>query len=448
MADVFVEKIPNPLAPKVQKEYFERLQNGEYDLREKLIYHNIRLVLIIAARYSKDLETQKEYIAIGIIGLIKAVDTFDISRGKTFGTYAGKCIENELLMELRKNKKYQKNVSIDSPLSEYENLNIGDTLTDDNDIVEDYERKEEIEEAKEKLERIKEIVVSFDSRLTKILSLRLGLFNTRKYSQEEIADLLNISRSYVSRLELKGLKVIKFTLDNYPKSKKRKGRKVQPIFLLLKDYSEEEIYNAINSLGEEDKIVIRLKYGNDLNNPVTSPLWNKKLNNKFLMVLRTIKQIIEYERERIKILGVAKPNNLTSKEIKSRNDLNKICELLISMNLKEAERAIHKYLEDNDLLRFERFIGNLIILSIREPDLTFTRVIQNLTLLTSNIPFDIESYKNNFYSSLLVDLENAQLYLEIIISLSENTDADVDKEVLQKAYQKALEIKNKNRPHN
>lgn len=444
MADVFVEKAPKPLAPKVQKEYFERFKNGEYDLREKLIYHNIRLVLTVAARYSKDLETQKEYVAIGMFGLMKAVDTFDISRGNVFATYAGKCIENELLMELRKNKKHQKNVSMDSPLSEYENINLGDTLIDNTDIVEDYERKEEINAAKEKLERVKEIVVSLDARLTKILALRLGLFGSRKYSQEEIADLLNISRSYVSRLELKGLKSLKQILDNYDNlPKKRKGKKVQPIFLLLSGYTKEEIYNVLNSLSEEDKIIVRLRYGNDLNNPVTSPLWNEELTKKFYNgVFRTIKQMLDYERERIKILGTStKSQNLTTTDLRNRKDFNNICELLISMNLKSAEEAIHKYLEDNDLLRFERFIGNLIILAIKEQDFTFTRVIHNLSLLISGIHFDIEAYKNNFYSSLLVDAEEAKLYLEIIINLNENTDVDIDIERLEKDYKKALEIK-------
>lgn len=443
MADVFVEKAPKPLAPKVQKEYFERFKNGEYDLREKLIYHNIRLVLTVAARYSKDLETQKEYVAIGMFGLMKAVDTFDISRGKTFSTYAITCINNEILMELRKNKKHQKNVSMESPISEDETINLGDTLTDNTDMVENYERKEEISAAKEKLERVKEIVLSLDARLTKILALRLGLFSSRKYSQEEIADLLNISQSYVSRLELKGLKSLKQVLDNYDNlPKKRKGKKVQPIFLLLSGYTKEEIYNVLNSLSEEDKIIVRLRYGNDLNNPVTSPLWNKELTKKFYNgVFRTIKQMLEYERERVKILGTSKPQNLTTTDLRNRKAFNNICELLISMNLKGAEAAIHKYLEDNDLLRFERFIGNLIILSIREPDFSFTRVIHNLSLLISGISFDIEAYKDNFYSSLLVDTEEAKLYLEIIINLSENTDVDIDRERLEKDYKKALEIK-------
>lgn len=444
MADLFVEKAPKPLAPEIQREYFKRFKDGEYDLREKLIYHNIRLVLSVATRYSKDLETQKEYVAIGMFGLIKAVDSYDISRGKTFSTYAIKCINNELLMELRKNKRWQKNVSMEENIDADGDLFISDILADNKvDVVEDYERKEEMSEAKEKLERIKEIVLSLDARLTKVLILRLGLFGYRKYSQGEIANLLNISRSYASRLELKGLTKLKQILDNYSNlPKKRKGKKVQPIFLLLKGYTKEEIYNVLNSLSEEDKIIVRLRYGNDLNNPVTSPLWNKELTNKFYNgVFRTIKQMLDYERERVKILGTIKPQNLTKRDLRNRDAFNHICELLISVDLENAEVAIHKYLEDLNMLKFERFIYNLIILSIREQDFTFTGVIYNLSLLSSGIHFDIEAYKNNFYSSLLVDTEEAKLYLEIIINLSENTDVDIDREKLEQAYKKALEIK-------
>jgi len=442
MSDVFVDKIPKALPADIQREYFLRLKEGDMEVRTKLIEHNLKLVVMIVNKYSKDLETVKEMISIGVIGLIKAVDTFDISRGKTFSTYATTVITNEILMEFRKLKKSKRNISIDNPLSENENLCVGDTIIDDADIVEDYERKEEQIEAKKKLDRVKEIVVSFNSRLTKVLSLRLGLFGARKYMQNEIADLLNISRSYVSRLELKGLTQLKTKLDNYDKlPKKRRGKKVKPIFLLLEGYTKDEIYNAINSLTEEDRIIVRLKYGSDLNNPVTSPLWNKNLNNKFNNVLRIIKQMLDYERERKKILGTSMPRTLTEKDINNREAFNHICELLISMNLKEAELAIHKYLEASDLLKFERLIGNLIILSIREQDLTFTRVIQNLYLISSGLPVELEAYKNNFYSSLLVSLEDAKLYLEIIVNLRDNTDSEIDIEKLEQAYKKALEMK-------
>lgn len=210
--DLFIDpKLPEPLGPSEVCKYFQRYQSGDNKARQIIIKHNIKLVIYIVLRVFGDtLYDSNELVSVGLIGLIKSVDTFDISKKVPFATYATKCIKNEILMFIRKEKKYQKNSSIDKLLSidkDGHELTIKDILQDDNsDFVSDYEKKETNTE-------VRKLVESLSGRDKKIIMLYFGFDNDEQYTQQEIASKLHISQSYISRRITKILKRINIQLE-------------------------------------------------------------------------------------------------------------------------------------------------------------------------------------------------------------------------------------------
>lgn len=202
-----MKSFPKPLSTKEESDYLRRCKEGEKDARDKLIEHNLRLVAHIVKKYNMADKETDDLISIGTIGLIKAIDTFDDAKGIRLATYASRCIDNELLMMLRSGKRLAKEVYLYDPIGsdrEGNEINLLDIIEEtDVDIVENIVLEDDIK----KLYHIIGKVLT--DREREIICLRYGLSNTREITQREIAGMLGISRSYVSRIEKKALKKLK-----------------------------------------------------------------------------------------------------------------------------------------------------------------------------------------------------------------------------------------------
>lgn len=202
---------PKPLSLEEEKQEFEKMKKGDAQAREKLISHNLRLVAHIVKKYTNSLEAD-DLLSVGTIGLIKAIDTFDYDKKVQLSTYAARCINNEILMLIRANKKHKNVVSLNSLTSNNEDdkdLELKDVLSsDDEEIFVQVEQNLMIQ-------KIKNIITQkLDKREQAVVKLRYGIDCEKAYTQKEVASKLGISRSYISRIENKTLKIIKDEFDN------------------------------------------------------------------------------------------------------------------------------------------------------------------------------------------------------------------------------------------
>ncbi|MBE6616625.1 MAG: sigma-70 family RNA polymerase sigma factor [Ruminococcaceae bacterium] len=191
------EVLPPPLSPEAEEEILSRF-NDDRSLSELLIKHNLRLVVYIAKKFEGCGTGIEDLISIGTIGLIKAINTYKTDRGIKLATYASRCIENEILMYIRKNASHKGDLSIDEPLNidwDGNELLLSDILeSGDGPVGQELERNED--------ERtVREAVASLEPREREIIELRYGLRGGRELTQKEVADILGISQSYISRLE-------------------------------------------------------------------------------------------------------------------------------------------------------------------------------------------------------------------------------------------------------
>ena len=194
---------PKPLTEKEEKFYIKKYEQGDLQARHILIERNLRLVAHVAKKYATQPQMLEEYISIGTIGLIKAVNTYRSGRKVKLATYAARCIENEILMSIRASRKFTSEVSLNIPIGtdkDGNEINLNDILgTDPNEIVDSIHEKI----------RIQHMLLAIRNTLTpreqKVLIHRYGLFRTHPKTQRETAALLGISRSYVSRIEKKAL---------------------------------------------------------------------------------------------------------------------------------------------------------------------------------------------------------------------------------------------------
>ena len=205
---------PRPLSAREETEAFSALRADDPAAREKLIRHNLRLVAHIVKKYYALPGDQDDLISIGTIGLMKAVDTFDSDRRARFSTYASRCIENEILMYLRRTSKTKLEVSIDEPLNvdwDGNELLLSDILGTDEDVI-----YKDIEDEIEK-DLLKNAIDHLNPREKKIVELRFGLKQPdgMEMTQKEVADLMGISQSYISRLEKKIMKRLKKEIVRY-----------------------------------------------------------------------------------------------------------------------------------------------------------------------------------------------------------------------------------------
>ncbi len=199
------EVLPPPLSSEEEQELLSRLQAGDLLVRTPLIERNLRLVVYIARKFENTGIAIEDLVSIGTIGLIKAVNTFDPSKNIKLATYASRCIENEILMYLRRTSKLKAEVSFDEPLNvdwDGNELVLADVVGSESDVLRHIER--EVDKA-----LLAAALQQLTGREKKIMELRFGLNCEKELTQREVADLLGISQSYISRLEKKILKKLK-----------------------------------------------------------------------------------------------------------------------------------------------------------------------------------------------------------------------------------------------
>lgn len=200
------EALPDPLDIEEEMVLVQELKNNNELAKQKLIEHNLRLVVYIAKKFDNTSIDLEDLISIGAIGLIKAVQSFDYEKNIKLATFASRCIENEILMYLRKSVKYKGEISIDEPLNadgDGNELVLSDVLFTENDSV-----SKDIEMNMEK-QILWNCIKNLNNREQEIMSLRYGLLGQEEKTQKEVADMLNISQSYISRLEKKILDRLK-----------------------------------------------------------------------------------------------------------------------------------------------------------------------------------------------------------------------------------------------
>ena len=200
------DKLPEPLSKEDEVYYVTLANEGDEFSRSKLIEHNLRLVVFLSKKYENTGVDLEDLVSIGTIGLIKGVNTYKLDKNIKLATYASRCIDNEILMFLRKNKKRRGEVSFEDSLSydaEGNELHLEDILGTDSDIV-----TRGIEEETDKKELYREIE-KLNERDKEIMILRYGLFNHEEMTQKDVAEKLGISQSYISRIEKKVIKKLK-----------------------------------------------------------------------------------------------------------------------------------------------------------------------------------------------------------------------------------------------
>lgn len=194
------EALPPPLSKDEELELLKKLPDGDNAAKAVLIERNLRLVVYIARKFENTGINIEDLISIGTIGLIKAINTFNLEKKIKLATYASRCIENEILMYLRKNNKLKSEVSFDEPLNidwDGNELLLSDILGTDEDIIE-----KDIEATVDK-KLLKSALTQLNGREKQIMELRFGLIGNEEKTQKDVADMLGISQSYISRLEKK-----------------------------------------------------------------------------------------------------------------------------------------------------------------------------------------------------------------------------------------------------
>ena len=206
------DMLPEPLSKEEEEYYVEKMRLGDMDAKDKLIEHNLRLVVFLAKKYENTGVDLEDLVSIGTIGLIKGIQTFQSGKNIKLATYASRCIDNEILMHLRKNKKVKTEVSIDASLSldgEGNELHLEDVLGTDPDLV-----SKEIEKENDKKIMLEE-VMKLKPRDRDIIVLRYGLLGNDELTQKEVAERLGISQSYISRIEKIVIKRLRMVVGNF-----------------------------------------------------------------------------------------------------------------------------------------------------------------------------------------------------------------------------------------
>lgn len=200
------DKLPEPLTKEEEILFVERSMNGDIEARSKLIEHNLRLVVFLSKKYENTGIDLEDLVSIGTIGLIKGVNTYKLDKNIKLATYASRCIDNEILMFLRKNKKRRTEISFEDSLSydsEGNELHLEDILGTESDIV-----TKGLEEETEK-KMLHSEISKLNDRDREIMTLRYGLKSGKEMTQKDVAQVLGISQSYISRIEKKVIRKLK-----------------------------------------------------------------------------------------------------------------------------------------------------------------------------------------------------------------------------------------------
>ncbi len=197
---------PKPLSKEEEADCIKKMLDGSSEAKDKLVKHNLRLVAHVVKKYSGAYETD-DLISVGSIGLIKAINTFDYSKGTQLATYTARCIENEILMLLRSNKKHKNDVSLSEPVGSDKDgneLTLMDVLCEKEDSV-----FMSVDKSIEREKLLKFLEKVLDKREYRVMCLRYGLKGGKTYAQREVACFLKISRSYISRIEKRAIEKLK-----------------------------------------------------------------------------------------------------------------------------------------------------------------------------------------------------------------------------------------------
>lgn len=201
---------PKPLSAADEKKYLARVAKGDKEARNILVEHNLRLVAHIVKKYYTGTNDYDDLLSVGVVGLIKAINTFDAAKTRRLSSYASICIQNEILMMFRNNKKTQQEISLSESVDsdkDGNNLVLMDVIAVDDDIVERIDTKFKSEKLQQYINE------ELDEREKTVIELRYGLNGHKEKTQREIAAMLNISRSYISRIETKALKKLRQRYD-------------------------------------------------------------------------------------------------------------------------------------------------------------------------------------------------------------------------------------------
>ena len=204
-------KFPKPLSEEKEKEYLLKSKNGDIKARNILVEHNLRLVAHIIKKYYAVNVDQDDLVSIGTIGLIKAINTFDMDKNIKLSSYASRCIENEILMHFRNLKKSSQNVSLEDAVDidkDGNTLKLMDLLSIDDDFADNLDKKLNLQKIN------KYLTETLTKRELQIINLRYGLNGSKPLTQREVSSIMNISRSYVSRIEKKALEKLKERYDS------------------------------------------------------------------------------------------------------------------------------------------------------------------------------------------------------------------------------------------
>ncbi len=197
---------PKPLSAKEEKEYLIKAKDGDISARNKLVEHNLRLVAHIIKKYYSSINDQDDLVSIGTIGLIKAINTFDINKNIKLSSYASRCIENEILMYFRNLKKTSQDISLNEAIDTDKDgnpLSLIDVLSTDDNIIDSLNTKLNLKKL------YSYINSELDDREKQVINLRYGLNGNEPITQREVAEILGVSRSYISRIETKALKTLR-----------------------------------------------------------------------------------------------------------------------------------------------------------------------------------------------------------------------------------------------
>lgn len=297
-------ELPEPLTKEELLFYFQEMAKGNKQAREKIINHNLRLVSHeVLKNFGNTKADKNELFSVGSIGLIKSVDGFDISKNIEFSTYAVPKINGEIMRFFRDQQKIPNVMSIESPIflnQDRIELRIADILRDDSNFVSDYEQKE--------IYRIINIFVeNLPSRDRAITKHYFGFYDNVPKGQVEIANIIGISQAQVSRVLVKIINQVKLELykqgileyrdltikERYKEQEKTKPpKKPKTIYTLFKYYSKSQVDDMLTRMTEEERELVTARYGEDLDNPVTTEKWNEETQKKFNSLYRKMRYLL------------------------------------------------------------------------------------------------------------------------------------------------------------
>ena len=416
------EELPEELTRNDMIILFNRMKQGDMKAREEIINHNIKFVIYCVRNKFRSVDyDNEELVSVGCLGLVKAVDTYDISKGREFSTYDGRCIINEINYFLRSLKKNSKVLCFEDVAylsSDGNDLKLEDVIPSKIDIERDYM---ESEYSKLELDLLKQSMECLDERNKKIVMLYFGLFDGKVYAQKEISDMLNISQSHLSRIINRSLKKIKTYMQQLElgvdidkikdrgemRKDNRNMRRFKTIYEYFSEYTKIEVNEMIKKLSDDERELLRLRYGDDLDNPVsTISIKDRKIFYSHL--IPRMKRLLAQARD-----NKAK---IDDKElVKDRQD-------------KVPEQSIDKsdYVNMLEMLKTPTFSQMLSILSVKEAIIVSLRFgyvdgkYFDTKTIASFLDISEDEVRDTTMKALLLYKENINNFIDKAINIVSN----------------------------